>query len=283
MDSILIFRLKKTFKMLFIFCIACCLFYRLSFNNAWALDNKITNSIGMEFILVQPGSFMMGSPEKEPFRDTDELQHKVEITTSFYLQATEVTIEQWEAVMGKKMFTRKRGGQTSPVTRVSFFDCQNFIKKLNKQNKEKYRLPSEAEWEYAARSGTTTTYFWGNDIDCSKAMYGNNTRANPECIPFYKSMNLKPDEAAPVKTFKPSPWGFYDMHGNVWEWCADQYRPYMDRSTNKDYDTIKQMSRVRRGGSFYKHSQSLRSANRTYAHPGAQFQTTGFRLVLEAN
>ncbi|MFH2091576.1 MAG: formylglycine-generating enzyme family protein [Pseudomonadota bacterium] len=283
MDPILISRLKRTCPMLFVFFFACSFFSILSLNNAWALDNTITNSIGMQFILVKPGSFMMGSPETEPFRDADELQHKMEIKTFFYLQATEVTIEQWETIMGKKMFARKKGGQTSPATRVSFFDCQNFIKKLNAKSKEKYRLPSEAEWEYACRSGSTTAYYWGNDIDCSKAMYGNNTKTSPECTLFYKSMNLKPDQAAPVKSFKPNPWGFYDMHGNVWEWCSDQYRPYMDQSTSHDYDTIKQLSRVRRGGSFYKHSKFLRSANRTYAHPGAQFQTTGFRLVLEAN
>lgn len=283
MKFILRFRLKKTFKKLFVFFFAYCLFTIHSHGSVLALENKTTNHIGMEFILVQPGNFIMGSPKTEPFRDTDERQHKVTIKKPFYLQTTEVTVKQWRAVMGKKMFGRKKGGQNSPVTRVSFYDCNKFIKKLNKQNKGRYRLPSEAEWEYACRAGTTTAYFWGNDIDCAKAMYSNNKKSAPECILFYESMRLKSNQPAPVKSFNPNPWGFYDMHGNVWEWCQDEYRLYKNTSSDKGYDTIKRETRVRRGGSWYKYSKSLRSANRTYAHPGAKFQTTGFRLVLETD
>lgn len=260
-------------KKLFIFSFVCCLFAIHPHSCVFALENKTTNHIGMEFTLVRPGPFIMGSPKTEPFRDTDEIQHKVNITKPFYLQTTEVTVKQWRAVMGKKLFGRKKGGQDFPVTRVSFYDCQKFIKKMNKQNKKKYRLPTEAEWEYACRAGTTTAYSWGADIDCSKAMYGNNSKSSPECTLFYKSMKLKLDQAAPAKSFNPNPWGFYDMHGNVWEWCSDEYNPNKNTSA----------SRVRRGGSWYKYGKSLRSANRTYAHPGAKFKTTGFRLVLEAD
>jgi len=283
MDFILIFSLKKIIKKFFVFSFGCSLFVIYYHSSLWALENKITNDIGMEFILVQPGSFIMGSPKTEPFRDNDETQHKVNIIKPFYLQTTEVTIKQWRAVMGKKMFGRKMGGQNFPVTRVSFYDCQKFIKKLNKKNKGIYRLPLEAEWEYACRAGTTTAYFWGNDIDCSKAMYGNNNKSNSECTLFYESMGLKVNKPAPVKSFNPNPWGFYDMHGNVWEWCLDEYGPYKNTSIDSGYGTIKQEARIRRGGSWYKYSKSLRSANRTYAHPGVKFQTTGFRLVLETD
>lgn len=186
MRFILKFRLKKTLKKLSVFFFVCCLFTLHSHGSALAVENKIFNHIGMEFIRVQPGDFIMGSPETEPFRETDELQHKVFIKKSFYLQTTEVTVKQWRAVMGKKIFGRKKGGPDSPVTRVSFYDCNKFIKKLNKQNKGRYRLPSEAEWEYACRAGTTTAYFWGNDIDCSKAMYSNNKKSAPECTLFYE-------------------------------------------------------------------------------------------------
>jgi formylglycine-generating enzyme required for sulfatase activity len=237
----------------------------------------------MEFILVLPGSFIMGSPESEPFRDADEIQHRVTIAAPFYLQTTEVTVQQWRAVMGKKMFGQQKGEPDSPVTRVSFYDVQNFIKRLNRMDNKGYRLPSEAQWEYACRAGTTTAYSWGNTIDCSKAMYCNNTKKKPDCTLFYKSMRLKPNQPARVKSFPPNPWGLYDMHGNVWEWCADEYRPYTGAVSDKNYDTMKRETRIRRGGSWFKFSQYLRSANRTFAHPGAKFQTTGFRLVLEAD
>ncbi len=248
-----------------------------------AAPTKITNTIGMEFILVRPGSFMMGSPETEPHRKTDETLHRVIISKPFYLQTTEVTIRQWRAVMGIRLFGRKKGRPDSPVTKVSFFDCQDFIKKLNSKGQGRYRLPTEAEWEYACRAGTTTAYSWGNDIDCSKAMYSNNTKKDSACTQYYISINLKPDCPAPVKSFKPNPWGFYDMHGNVWEWCADEYRLYTSRASDADYEAIKMETRIRRGGSWYKYGYYLRSANRTWAHPAAKFQTTGFRLVREAD
>ncbi len=95
-------------------------------------------------------------------------------------------------------------------------------------------------------------------------------------------MNIPPNSPASVKTFAPNAWGFYDMHGNVWEWCQDTYGKYHDDS-NTSYPTLESDTRIRRGGSWYKYAKSLRSANRAYAHPGAKFQTTGFRLVIEAD
>ena len=169
-----------------------------------------------------------------------------------------------------------------PVTQVSFYDCQDFINKLNKMGKGVYRLPTEMEWEYACRAGTTTAYSFGDSIDCSKAMYGNNQQKLTECIQHFKSMGLAPNQAAPVKSFAPNPWGFYDMHGNVWEWCSDPYRDYKSHQIDTGYDPIKADTRIKRGGSWYKYGFYCRSANRAYAHPGAKFQTTGFRLVLEA-
>ena len=274
--------LKKIFKIFifyFVFCLIGWHFPALP----GAQEKKIANHLGMDFILVQPGSFMMGSPKNEPHRDNNEILHKVTISKPFYLQSTEVTIQQWEAIVGKKIFNRKKGTGNSPVTRVSFFDCQNFIKKLNALNKGIYRLPTEAEWEYACRAGTTTAYSWGNSIDCSKAMYGNNLQKQTECIQHFKSMGFLPNQAAPVKSFAPNPWGFYDMHGNVWEWCSDPYREYKSDTVDTGYNPIKTDARIKRGGSWYKYGWYCRSANRSYAHPNAKFQTTGFRLVLEAD
>ncbi len=283
MNSYLMFRLDKPFKKGCFILIVSCVLSIFFLNNAVAVKDKMTNQIGMEFILVKPGTFLMGSPESEPYRESDEMLHTVMIEKPFYLQTTEVTVTQWQAVMGKKIFGRKKGGDSDPVTRVSYYDCQNFIKKLNKKNIGTYRLPSEQEWEYACRAGTTTAYSWGDDIDCSKAMYSNNTKKNPECTLFYESMQIKSNQAAPVKSFKPNPWGFYDMHGNVWEWCLDEYRWYKSSSGRTDIEPIKRETRIRRGGSWYKYGKYLRSANRTFAHPSAKFKTTGFRLVLEAD
>ena len=185
--------------------------------------------------------------------------------------------------MGKKLFNRIKGTDNMPVVLVSFYDCQEFIKKLNNLNKGVYRLPTEMEWEYACRAETTTAYSFGNAIDCSKAMYGNNQQKQTDCIQHFKSMELLPNQAAPVKSFAPNPWGFYDMHGNIWEWCADPYLDYKSHIIDTGYDPIKTDTRIKRGGSWYKYGFYCRSANRAYAHPGAKFQTTGFRLVLEAD
>ena len=246
-----------------------------------ANEKKVTNPLGMTFILVEPGSFMMGSPKTEPFRDSTEILHSKKIEKPYYLQTTEVTLKQWRSLMGEKWLMKRSEIDDMPVTRVSFYDCLKFIRKLNKKKTGVYRLPTEAEWEYACRAGTTTAYSWGDAIDCSRAMYGNNAKKSKDCILFYKSMNIPTNGPAPVKTFAPNPWGFYDMHGNVWEWCIDQYIDYLTHTGNDRYSSMESEPRIRRSGSWFKHGQSLRSANRAYAHPGAKFITTGFRLVRE--
>lgn len=246
-------------------------------------EKRITNDLGMTFIWVAPGSFYMGSPDAEPFRDANEVRHKQEIKKGFYLQETEVTLGQWRRFMGKSFFDRRPGGDDIPATRVSFYDCEKFIRKLNKTFMGGYRLPTEAEWEYACRAGTQTAYSWGNDITCDKAMYANSRKNVADCQTYYKSAGIPENGPADVRSFPPNPWGFYDMHGNVWEWCSDEYRDYMRYESNRGYDAIDAAYRIRRGGSWYKYPQYLRSANRAYAHPSAKFKTTGFRLVFEAN
>ena len=133
------------------------------------------------------------------------------------------------------------------------------------------------------RAGTTTAYSFGETIDCSLAMYANNPLKAPFCVEHAASMGIAPGGPAPVKSFPPNPWGFYDMHGNVWEWVSDEYRGYqgrrelgLNRREGGQEDT-----RVRRGGSWFKYGHYCRSANRAWAHPGGKFKTTGFRVVLE--
>ena len=248
-----------------------------------AQEKTILTPLGMSFVLVEPGTFVIGSPETERFRDDDEIRRSVKIKTAFYLQTTEVTLGQWRAVMGKKWFKKRKGIDDMPVTQVSYYDCLKYIGKLNKKGIGIYRLPTDMEWEYACRAGTTTAYSWGDAIDCSKAMYGNNPKKDEECTLYLNSIQIDSYGPAPVKTFAPNPWGFYDMHGNVWEWCSDKYDPRKSAPGYKGYSPVDSNSHIRRGGSWYKYGQYLRSANRTYAHPGAKFTTTGFRLVREAN
>ena len=246
-------------------------------------EKKITNQLGMTFIRVEPGRFQMGSPDTEAHRKSNEPRHWVEINDPFYLQETEVTLEQWQALMGKAILLKKKGGPQTPVTRVSFYDCQKFIRELNQMDTGRYRLPSEKEWEYACRAGTNTAYSWGDDLECRLAMYANTPKRHGECSPYYRSIGLPVNGPAPVASFPPNPWGFFDMHGNVWEWCRDEYTDDIREPGVNTYDLFSIKPRVRRSGSWYLYGRYMRSANRTYAHPGARFQTTGFRLVLEVD
>lgn len=260
-----------------------CLFWTVWVPVDLAADDKTyQNSLGMEFVRIEAGEFVMGSPLEEPHRSALEVRHRVIISKSFYMQTTEVTLKQWWALMGKKMFGRRKGASNYPVTRVSWHDCQEFIKKLNARNEGVYRLPTEAEWEYACRAGTDTAYSWGDTISCDRAMYANNHMKADECIRYVKSRQMQTNRPAPVKSYPPNAWGLYDMHGNVWEWCSDCYAENYDLKNVKDPQGAGAgMAHSRRGGSWYKHGYACRSANRAYGHASTRFQTTGFRLVRE--
>jgi formylglycine-generating enzyme required for sulfatase activity len=236
----------------------------------------------MEFVLIPAGTFTMGSPQDEAHRHSGEVQHKVIITRPFYMQTTEVTLRQWRRIMGKRIFGRRRGKGTMPAFRVSWHDCMKFIKKLNARNQGVYRLPTEAEWEYACRAGTTTAFSWGDEIDCGKALYSNNRMKAPECMDAAESRGIAPDGPAPVSSYMPNTWGLYDMHGNVWEWCQDWYGDYSGGTVKDPQGPPSGTEKVRRGGSWFKHGYSCRSANRAHGHPPTRYKTTGFRLVREA-
>ena len=243
--------------------------------------HRFTNSLGMEFVLLESGSFMMGSPKDAPYRHESETRHQETISRAFFMQTTEVTVGQWWAVMGKKWFFPREGPENMPVTQVSWHDCQSFISRLNQKTDDgTYRLPTEAEWEYACRAGTSTAYSFGEELTCSQAMFSNNTLKADQCVPYVKSHGLETNCPAPVKRYPPNPWGLYDMHGNVWEWCQDCYGNYTSLVSRGTFECSR---RIRRGGSWYKFDYACRSANRAYAHPSAKFKTTGFRLVKEVH
>lgn len=269
--------LKKVSRFFFII-----LFFFVLFPGpVFGLEKYFRNSLGMNFVLVPAGSFIMGSPPGEAHRHRTELQHKVKISRPFYMQATEVTLKQWRSLMKRKFFGRRKGKGNMPVVKVSWHDCVKFIKKLNELNEGTYRLPTEAEWEYACRAGTTTAYSWGNNIDCSKAMYDSSVLESGKCLDYVRSRGLAVNRPAPVKSYQPNTWGLYDMHGNVWEWCRDWYGDYAKSLTVNPSGPDSGTEKIRRGGSWFKHGYSCRSANRAHGHPPTRYKTTGFRVVRE--
>lgn len=245
-----------------------------------AQERLFTNALGMHFALIPAGGVEMGSPLGESSRDKGEVLHRAVVTRPFYMQTTEVTVGQWKDIMGKRLLGSQSGPSDWPMTRISWFDCAEFIKRLNEKGEGIYRLPTEAEWEYACRAGSSSPFHWGKEIDCSKAMFGNSRRGG-ECTATSESKGIPVDGPARVKSYSPNAWGLFDMHGNVWEWCLDWYGDYppgpVSDPTGLDSGNLK----VRRGGSWLSQGHRLRCANRAYAHPASRFRNTGLRLVME--
>jgi len=241
----------------------------------------MSNSLGMSFVMIPAGSFTMGSPVDEYGRAETETRHRVTITKPFYLQTTEVTVGQWRRIMGRRWFGDVKWPEDRPIAKVSWYDVQRFIKKLNTKNEGYYRLPTEAEWEYAARAGSETAYAWGDMVDCSRALYGHSRKGNNGCGDYNASKGLRNEMPAPAKNYPPNKWGLYDMHGNVWEWCLDIFTDYPRDSVVDPCPTGSGTMRVRRGGSWFSPGYACRSANRAYGHPASRLPNTGFRLVYE--
>lgn len=231
-----------------------------------------TNFLNMDFVWIKPGTFMMGSPESEPGRDSDENLHTVRLTRGFFMQTTEVTQGQYKAIMGDNPSYFKDCGDDCPVERVSWNMADKFINKLNKvQDKYIYSLPTEAQWEYCARAGTKTAYSWGDGADCSKANYGNGWSS--EC------KDINPGKTMIVKSYHPNDWGLYDMHGNVWELCKDRYGKYPSGIVIDPVGSMSGTSRVCRGGSWFSYAGICRSALRGYYVADLRDDFLGFRLV----
>ena len=236
---------------------------------------RITNSLGMEFVYIKAGKFMMGSPSNERGRENDEKYHEVTLTKGFYIQATEVTQGHWKAMMGNNPSWFITCGDDCPVEDVSWNDVQVFIRKLNlRENKNRYRLPTEAEWEYAARAGSITAFANG-DISETDCGYD----PNLDAVGWYCG-NSK-DKTHPVAKKKANAWGLYDMHGNVWEWCQDWYGDYPSGAVINTKGASSGSYRVSRGGcySFSYDAKSCRSARRGRSRPGSRLDFVGFRLV----
>jgi formylglycine-generating enzyme required for sulfatase activity len=237
---------------------------------------SITNTIGMKLKEIPAGIFLMGSPDDEEGREDGEHLHQVTITKPFYMQTTEVTQSQWKAEMGTEPWIGKefvKEGANFPAVYVSWDDAVAFCKKLSAKEGKKYRLPTEAEWEYACRAGTKKTWSFGGDEKKlgDYAWYGENAWDMDELY------------AHQVELKKPNAFGLYDMHGNVGEWCHNYYDRYnYKKSPEKDpAGPTSGVFHVLRGGSWDRLSRYTRSAYRNGNVAGRRYHSYGFRLVRE--
>ena len=238
---------------------------------------SITNTLGMKFNKIPAGTFLMGSPKTEKSRRDIEHQHKVTISKAFYIQTTEVTQSQWTAVMGTEPWKGEdfvKEGSGYAATCVSWDDAIAFCKKLNDKKGKTYRLPTEAEWEYACRAGTKTTWNFGNNekVLGDYAWYADN------------AYDIDEKYAHQVGLKKPNAFGLYDMHGNVWEWCHDYYRrDYYKQSPEQDpQGPASGYSRVLRGGSWGHGTRLSRSVSRSEGVAADRnYYVFGFRVVRE--
>jgi len=239
--------------------------------------DMITNSIGMKLTLIPAGEFLMGSPADEAHRrDAEGPQHKIRITKSFYIGVTEVTQGQWLAVMRTKPWAGKQDvqeGDNYPAVYVSWEDAVEYCEKLSTEDGRAYRLPTEAQWEYACRGGTNTAWSFGSSSGQLKdyGWFGENV------------WNIGEKYAHHVRMKQPNAFGLFDMHGNVGEWCDDVYdaKAYSSRSGTTSDPMSKSGSeyRVSRGGSWSLDSGHSRSAYRGGNRPDYRYYSTGFRVV----
>jgi uncharacterized protein (TIGR02996 family) len=232
----------------------------------------LARSVALMFAWVPPGSFLMGSPANEEDRSDDETQHRVTLTRGFYLGIHPVSQAQWQTVMGSNLSHFQ--GADRPVERVSWDDCQDFCARFGQATGKRYRLPSEAEWEYACRAGSSTPFSFGETISTEQANYdGNYTYGQgPEGV--YRK------KTTPVGSFAPNAWGLFDMHGNVLEWCHDWYGPYPPGDIKDPKGGNSGDARVLRGGSWNDIPVRCRSAVRHRCAPGGRLDVIGCRVVL---
>ncbi len=240
----------------------------------------------LEMALIPAGTFTMGSSPDErrsdpswSMPDADWPQHEVTITKPFYFGVYEVTQAQWMAIMGTNPASRE--GINIPVNNVTWIDCQEFIEKINELGLGTFRLPTEAEWEYACRAGTTTRFFYGDVLETDDL-----EEYSPihDQYMWWKGNTVESETPLPVGLKLPNPWGLYDIHGNVWEWCEDWWEAPWDRGpqvdpTGPETGTV----RVVRSGGALGYAQGCRSADRRcdFCTPDYQVPHMGFRLVRE--
>lgn len=243
--------------------------------NIYELQEYIEPANDLTFIKILAGCFKMGSLETEKHRDKDEAQHNVCIEKDFYISTTEVTFAAYDRYAKEKAIDlpgdNNWGRGMQPVIFVSWYDAIHYAKWLSEKTGYHYRLPTEAEWEYAARAGTGTAFWWGDTLD------NNTMNCNEDCKDSYWY-------TAPVNQFKANPWGLYQVHGNVWEWTCSVYAAKYNGAENLCIEADKitaDQNIVLRGGAWNTKSHFARSATRGWTESFNQNDSIGFRLVRE--
>jgi eukaryotic-like serine/threonine-protein kinase len=248
--------------------------------SAEIFTESLSNHVELTMVKIPAGKFLMGSLDSEQYRDEYESpQHQVNVS-EFYLGRTLVTQSQWTAIMGKNP-SHFKGNDKLPVEQVSWLDAMNFCQKLSQTTGRTYRLPSEAEWEYACRAGTTTPFAFGETITPAVINYNGNYLYGAE------AKGESRGKTTPIGTFPPNLFGLYDLHGNLWEWCLDEWvnnynGASTDGSARGDISLRdKNKNRLLRGGSWFNNASSCRSANRNYNAASYSNDIIGFRVVCE--
>ncbi len=243
-------------------------------------DTYTDPTTGIQFVYIPKGCYQMGSSNG----GSDEKPVHEVCVDGFYMGKYEVTQGQYQAIMGKNP-SKFKSGNNYPVEQVSWHDAQSFIKKLKQQTGKTYRLPTEAEWEYAARGGTTTMYYWGNQPSCHKALYGNDPGSEDDkCISIVRRKGLTLGSTVSVGRYPANPFGLYDMTGNVWEWCSDWYdSSYYGSSPRQNPQGPSSGSyRVVRGGCWSTAASLVSMANRFRDKPDIADYYMGFRLIFSS-
>ncbi len=240
----------------------------------FSVENKQGSKVTQKMRWIEPGTFLMGSPENEPERvDWDGPQHSVTISRGFWLFDTACTQALWEAVMGDNPSRFK--GAKHPVETVSWYQCQDFLQRLNQRLPGlDLVLPSEAQWEYACRAGTTTPFSFGSNITPEQVNYNGN-------FPYADGETGRDrQETVPVASLPPNPWGLYEMHGNLWEWCRDGRRDYGKESVVDPLGPVDDGGDpVLRGGSWVYDARFVRAACRSWGRPDLRSYDFGFRCA----
>jgi eukaryotic-like serine/threonine-protein kinase len=232
-------------------------------------------SVDIALVSIRPGKFLMGSPSSEKGRLDDEIQHEVTLSRGFKMGKYPVTQREWEAVMGTNPAYFSDASPDTPVDSVSWDDCMEFLHNLSKMTGKHWRMPTEAEWEYACRAGTVSALNSGKDLtddyECPNmnevGWYGRNSN---------KTLH-------PVGQKEPNVWGLYDMHGSLYEWCSDGYSPYADKAVTDPNISAADSKGVfvLRGGCWLIGARGCRSANRGFGHSEDRHEIYGLRVAVD--